>query len=510
MRFLTGPERTFLQAVSRLAYCNPFLPERVEHERQALGPLFVEGEPVWSLRVENPEEPRVNAWRIHEQVETLAPELRRRLLEGAPASEADHALYEDAVLYWLYYRYTNRLYAAAFDERRAGWGFYRQFRSDWQEYFELPDVALPTGHQPAHTFACFCQILRAFYHIFTHIVGNSMPAARLRAGVWQSIFTHDVRRYRRSLYDRMSDFPTLITGPSGTGKELVARAIARSRYVPFDESKLAFAADLSDAFYPINLSALAATLIESELFGHRRGAFTGAWQDRRGWLESCPAYGTVFLDEIGDVDLALQVKLLRVIDTRTFHAVGDTAVRRFQGKLIAATNRDLAEAMAQGRFREDFYYRLCADQIVTPTLRDQLRHSPGALREAILFVAQQVGGPEAEALAAEAEAWIRAHLGEDYTWPGNFRELAQCVRNIVVRNEYRPARRSAPQPRQDLAAAVNDGSLSVEELLSRYCTLVYAQSGSYEEAARRLGVDRRTVKNKVKPELLAQFRNSST
>ena len=108
--------------------------------------------------------------------------------------------------------------------------------------------------------------------------------------------------------------PTLVTGPSGTGKELVARAIALSRYIPFDATARAFAERPEESFFPLNLSALSPTLIESELFGHRRGAFTGAVGDRAGYLEACPPLGTVFLDEIGEVEGAIQVKLLRVLD----------------------------------------------------------------------------------------------------------------------------------------------------------------------------------------------------
>src|SRR6185369_7664900 len=173
----------------------------------------------------------------------------------------------------------------------------------------------------------------------------------------------------------------LITGPSGTGKELAARAIAESRYAAFDEHRVAFANDHVDSFFPINISALSPTLVESELFGHRRGAFTGAVADRKGWLETCAESGSVFLDELGDLDPSIQVKLLRVIETRTFHPVGDTAGRRFHGKLITATNRDLSAAMQQGHFREDLYYRLCSDQVATPSLAEQLADSPAVLRE---------------------------------------------------------------------------------------------------------------------------------
>src|SRR5581483_11844501 len=215
--------------------------------------------------------------------------------------------------------------------------------------------------------------------------------------------------YRRTLYARMGDFATLITGPSGTGKELAARAIALSRYVPLDDRRMSFADDDAVAFFPINISALSPTLVESELFGHRRGSFTGAIGDRKGWLEACPALGSVFLDELGDLDPAIQVKLLRVIETRTFHPVGDTASREFQGKLIAATNRDPARDIRAGRFREDLYYRLCSDQIVTPSLAEQIADSPHVLRELVVYMSRKVAGAESETLAAEVIEWIGKH-----------------------------------------------------------------------------------------------------
>ncbi|MDH3599365.1 MAG: sigma 54-interacting transcriptional regulator, partial [Candidatus Tectomicrobia bacterium] len=368
---------------------------------------------------------------------------------------------------------------------------------------------MPTTHEAAHLFACFFQVRRAFHHIFRCIVGGSQAAARLRAAVWQSIFTHDMRRYRRALYERMGDFTTLIMGPSGTGKELVASAIGLSRYVPFNPDTSTFAEEFAASFHALNLSALPSTLIESELFGHRRGAFTGATQNRQGWLELCRPLGTIFLDEIGDLDAALQVKLLRVIQTRTFHALGDTTERHFAGKLMAATNRDLAAAMQQGHFREDFYYRLCSDLIVTPSLYEQLRESPEVLHALLLFITAGMVGAEAASLAAEVEDWIAHHLGRDYPWPGNFRELEQCVRNVLIRQTYHPPRQPEHSPYETLAQAVNHGTLTAEELLCRYCTLVFAQTGSYVETARRLQLDRRTIKSKIDPEFLAQLGSSA-
>jgi len=304
-----------------------------------------------------------------------------------------------------------------------------------------------------------------------------------------------MRRYRRILYARMGDFPTLITGPSGTGKELVARAIAAARYVPFDPERMEFADAPGESFFAINLAALSPTLIESELFGHRRGAFTGATGDRKGWLDACPEPGSVFLDELGEMELSLQVKLLRVIETRRFSAVGDTALRVFRGKLIAATNRNLAEEIQARRFREDLYYRLCADLIRTPSLRDQIADSPQVLHHLLLYMVRRTVGGEAEQCLPEVEGWINAHLPADYAWPGNYRELEQCVRNIVIRRSYQPIQ--APAAADSFTAKLQGGKVTAGELLAWYSALVYRQAGSYEEAAARLGLDRRTVKAKV-------------
>src|SRR5437867_3320161 len=389
MGFMSAEERALAAALSRLGYANPFLPERIEAEGAALGPAFVHADRVWSVRtdrtVQNP-----NVARLAERAAGLAALLRERLAAGAEPAEADRVLYEDVVLYLLYTRYEDDLLDLVVKAADGGDGgrrapFYEKFRADCQHFLALPGAALPGHHEPAHLFACLFQVRRAFHHIFWHIIGGSMSMARLRAAVWQSLFTHDMRRYRRALYERMDDVTTLIVGPSGTGKEVVARAIGLSRYIPFDVRAQRFAVHFGDLFHPLNLSALSPTLIESELFGHKRGAFTGALQDRAGWLEVCRPLGAVFLDEVGEIDAAIQVKLLRVLQTRTFQRLGDTQDRKFTGKIIAATNRDLAHQMQRGQIREDFYYRLCSDMITTPSLAQILRQSPDELHNMILF-----------------------------------------------------------------------------------------------------------------------------
>jgi hypothetical protein len=506
-------ERAFAAAISRLVYCNPFVPERIALERAALGEAFSGSAAVWSLRADAESE-RSNLAALVDCVEPLAERARERLATGSTAEPDDLVLYEDLVLYLLYQRDRldfQRTIAEALDGRGSAGSipYWRRFSDGFKRFLDLPGIALPTRHDAAHVFAMFFQIRRAFHHIFNAIVGGSMPAARLRAAVWESIFTHDMQRYYRVLHQHMVDYATLVTGPSGTGKELVARAIGQSRCIPFDSDRQRFAEDFATSFHALNLSAMSPTLIESELFGHKRGSFTGAVADRAGWLEVCKPHGTVFLDEVGELDAAIQVKLLRVLQTRTFNRIGESEERRFTGKIIAATNQDLARSMAEGRFRSDFYYRLCSDMITTPSLREQLADDPDDLFNLVLFITKRIVDDEAEPLAREVTDWIEGNLGRRYAWPGNFRELEQCVRNVLIRRAYHPARGepAADSPLRELLDAIAAGRLSAEALLNSYCTLAYFRAGTYEGAARAIGLDRRTIRARVDRDLLERLRD---
>ena len=517
MPLFTPNERRLAKPLAELAYCNPFSPERMVLEKGALASDY-QPEPhlAWSRTSATDFDERPNVVALNQRAERLVRAARDQLASGAKASPADRQLYADLATYALYYRHVASQGAESWADRQAEEPkataakvktIWRAFRDDAQHFFNLPGQAPFPEHSADHLFACSFQVRRAFKHIFDCILGDSLPAAELRGKVWQSIFTHDFRRYRRSLYQQMGDLATLITGPSGSGKELVARAIAYSQYMAFDLKQEAFVGCISEAFLPINLSALSPTLIESELFGHCRGAYTGATSDHTGWLDSCPSHGAVFLDEIGELDPAIQVKLLRVVQHRTFSRLGEVAERSFAGKLIAATNRHLADEMAASRFRHDLYYRLCSDCIETPSLQVQIAGRPEVLTGLLHHLAQRLVGEEADQLAEEVEASIALHLGPDYAWPGNIRELEQCIRNVLVRKEYRPMSTSQASPHPWLADD-EAGTLTAEQLLVNYCTMVYARLGSYEQTAQRLGLDRRTVKGKIDPSLLETLRET--
>jgi DNA-binding NtrC family response regulator len=497
----TTTERAFAEAVARINATNPFLPERVAEERAALGDEFVVAGSEWN-KLPPAETSHPNHARLTERAGALIEQARVRWPKDGRVAKAEAAVYEELAGFWLYQAYALRFDAVIREavSARVGSGavrveFYAAFKADAERLLVLPGFALLETQTVPHLFACAFQIRRAFHHIFRSLAGGSAPMARLRASIWQSVFTHDLNRYRRVLHARMGDYATLVNGPSGTGKELVARAIALSRYLPFDPRRGGFTEDFSTAFFPLNLSALSPTLIESELFGHRRGAFTGALADREGWMEVCPAGGSVFLDEIGDVETGIQVKLLRVLQSRTFQRLGDTETRTFNGKIIAATNKDLAAEIRAGRFREDFYYRLCSDLVQTPSLREQLDDTPEELTVLAGYVARRLlGEDEGAAFAREATGWIEKNLGSGYAWPGNFRELEQCMRNLLVRGTYRPTLVGGGD---DWNGLLSGGRLTAEEVLRHYTRQVHAQAGSVEEAARRLDLDRRTVKARL-------------
>lgn len=490
------------KSISGLAYCNPFLPERIDYEREILGANFDEKEAAWNTQAGHFGD-RLNLDKIVALIDNFVSKIQRRFQAGTKGSAKETGLYKDAALFFIYHKYHENFQGlietnGVTSSHSGRPDFFAEFRREYKRFLDIPGIQSKEGSEAAHFFACFFQVRRAFHHIFSYIIGGSSASAKLRASVWQSIFTHDMKRYQNNLYRIMGDMTTLITGPSGTGKELVSRAIGMSRYIPFNENSGRFEGDFKQTFLPLNISSLSPTLVESELFGHKKGAFTGALQDRAGWLETCSPLGTVFLDEVGEIDAAIQVKLLRVLQERTFQRLGDTKELKFRGKIIAATNRDLAEEMEKGSFRSDFYYRLCSDIVSTPSLHEQLCESPEELNILVSFITARMVGDEAPRLACEGVKWIEKNLGPDYKWPGNIRELEQCIRNVMIRNEYHPpVQEESSDTKSTFTEEILAGSLTADELLTKYCTLVYSQTGSYQETARRLGLDRRTVKAKI-------------
>ncbi|MFB9899797.1 sigma-54-dependent transcriptional regulator [Cerasicoccus arenae] len=496
IRLFTPEERPLAQSLARLVWMNPFEDARKVLEREILEGQGGRGAEKSDLAA------------ILALLERTIRAGREHWDSAKVPNDRDAYLYQELVFFHVFHQFRrdfDKVIEAAHTRGSAAQRipFYDRFSMEVRHWLPGGFVGAYATMEETRLFAVFFQVRRAFQHIYQYIIGASPAATKLRARIWQSIFTHNMDRYQRVLADRMGDIITLITGPSGTGKELVARAIGLSRFIPFNPNSREFEEDFVKAFYPINLSALSSSLIESELFGHRKGAFTGALQDRKGYLSVCGQHGTVFLDEIGETETSIQVKLLRLLQTRTFSPIGDTEQHVFRGKIMAATNRDLLVEIQAGRFREDFFFRLNADHVRTPSLREILRESPDELENLVSHIARKsVGAEESATLTDEAMTVIARDLPSDYAWSGNFRELEQCVRNILVHGEYTAQPLGSPDANSrasELALEIQLGRLTANELLSRYVTLLYEKTPNFEELGRRLELDRRTVKKYVNP-----------
>ena len=344
----------------------------------------------------------------------------------------------------------------------------------------------------ARYFAFFFQLRRAFYFMYRSMAGECESMRRLRESLWNNVFTHDMRGFEAALWNRMEDFSTLILGETGTGKGQVAAAIGRSGFIPYLPAERRFAANFTETFIAINLSQFPESLIESELFGHRKGAFTGAIDHHEGVLERCDAHGALFLDEIGEVSVPVQIKLLQVLQERTFAPVGGRERKRFSGRVIAATNQPLDRLRSEGRFREDFFYRLCSDVIRVPTLRERIAESSAELPQLVRILVERIAG------TADLADQVMERLPNNHFWPGNVRELEQAVRRILLTGRYTPeAAAAASDEDAMLVEKLRAGELTAAELLARYSAMLHRRLGTYAEVAKRTGLDPRTTRKYV-------------
>ena len=478
-------QRPALHAGAKFISTNPFTEEWVALERVVICERFDGNGRVLSLRGK-PGEPLENTRLVGEVLWPAHEALHARLAAGATFTDDERAVYVNSAILRLYDGVDTELQGVA-DTGVLRPGVYALFVLEYERLLGVAGgkVGLPAA---PHLFALFYQFRRAFYVIHTTILGVSLPVARLRASVWDAIFAGGLLlRYASWSFDQMERGCSLIVGPTGTGKELVARALGVSRYLPFDPQTETFAALPGEDFHLVNISALPVSLIDTLLFGHARGTFTGAIKDAEGVLARCRRNGTLFLDEIGDLEPEIQVKLLRVLQEWRYTRLGDAVEQEFWGRIVAATQPRLLRGE---RLRDDFYYRISESILHTPTLRARIDEAPGELRLLVRAFAEKKVGPHyAEALTEETLAFIDAEL-RDHPWPGNVRELRVCVGNVMSHHAYTPrsvvAAGSASQARPVPA--------TLDELQRKHAEDAVEETGSRTAAAQLLGVNYRTLR----------------
>ncbi|MCC6159725.1 MAG: sigma-54-dependent Fis family transcriptional regulator [Deltaproteobacteria bacterium] len=278
-----------------------------------------------------------------------------------------------------------------------------------------------------------------------------------------------------------SNATALIAGESGTGKELVARAIHYN------------SARSSGPFAPVNCASIPEGLLESELFGHVKGAFTGAIESRAGFFQTADG-GTIFLDEISEISVAMQVKLLRVLQEKEVCMVGSTRPRRIDARILASTNKDLSALVKQGAFREDLYFRVNVLTIVVPPLRERGDDILILARHFVEKFARELGRntPDFEDTALEA---LKA-----YDWPGNVRELENIVQRVVVMSDHeRIGAADLPEMMRFSVERPPGPLMTLAENEERHIrSVLTAVGGNKTRAAQILGIDRKTLREKTK------------
>jgi NtrC-family two-component system response regulator AlgB len=277
------------------------------------------------------------------------------------------------------------------------------------------------------------------------------------------------------------DAPVLLLGENGTGKGVLARrlhAASRRREHPF---------------VAVNCPTLSDELLASELFGHARGAFTGAVRDQPGRVESAEG-GTLFLDEVGELPLPLQAKLLRFLQEKQFERIGEARTRKADVRVVAATNRNLTEAVRSGTFREDLLYRLNTIEVVVPPLRDRREDIVSLARGFLAFFSRTVGRGPAQ-LTSEAEEFLKGSL-----WPGNVRELRNAMERALILSGGQVIAPEALGAHGATAAPgpILGGNFTVDEIEREHILRVIARTPTLDEAARVLGLDASTLWRKRK------------
>ena len=472
---LKESDRNFFSQVVKTIYMNPFCDERMEVLCQ-ISPRFLEDR-------------------------TIAPELNAHIsrLDNSGFNSVQQFKGEDSRIMMQAYLYQEFIRFAPDFEKLILYQMRQRTKSMTVPFAQKLIARLKSrgfhGEDCVRYFALLYQLHRAFYLISEFLVGDSPSMKQLRLALWNNVFTYDVGLYDQHLWNRMEDFSTLLLGETGTGKGSAAYALGCSGFIPFDTGKVQFAQNFMETFIAINLSQYPESLIESELFGHRKGSFTGAVENHEGIFDRCSAHGALFLDEFGDISIPIQIKLLQVLQERTFSPVGSHKLKRFEGRVIAATNRSIEDLRRKRNFRDDFFYRLCSDVIVVPTLRQRIEESPSELEQMVNLLITRITGEASASLTDMVLEILKRDLPPDYQWPGNVRELGQAIRRILLTQHYEgDISITSPNLEEEFVGQIYNGSLKANEVLNQYCKILYERFGTYQEVARRTGLDPRTVK----------------
>jgi transcriptional regulator with AAA-type ATPase domain len=536
---LIDPRRLlFLEPVSRLYTTSPFDPAWEELERTAMrigsglhpglrsaepssapGPVGEHGE-----RRSSGGELTENLRRMSEAIGTAVAATAGALEQGVGGTDHELTVYRGAALYRLFDEYGAEL-QRLIDEDGVDVPFHDAFLARYRSLFRHRGMGLSVP-EPSHLLALFYQARRAWYFASTKILGGSKSARAARLAIWRANLARDACAYAGGLYRVMDEIPVLITGETGTGKELAAECVAWSRYIPFDAGARRFVRRPREDYHRRNFCEVPDELVESALFGHKRGSFTGATADSPGFFGLPRANGSLLLDEVGEIPRHVQAKLLRPIQNREYTPVGDNHPREIQGRLMFATHRDLEIMCREDTFRPDLLERMNGAHVHMPSLGQILAEAPGELRTYVrAFVGKRIDPPE------QAEAWTETVVASihaqrpHHPWRRNLRELQHYTERCLLGDAdplapapatttpaSPPAATTTPPPSSEiLGRRAKAGEVTLDEVARAYVTCMYALTGeNASETARRAKIDRKKVSRLLDFDRLARWLRGRT
>jgi DNA-binding NtrC family response regulator len=456
---------------------------------------------------------RMTQW-LDEAVTVAADALKH----GALATPAELDVYQGLALYALAVEFGPML-QPHIEANEVEVPFWDEFEKRRLKYFKHAPVVVPG---PEHMLSILDQMRRARHFAETKILGASRLAQAARAAIYRANLPSDLHAYAEGMYLRIDALPVLITGEPGSGKDLAAECIGWSRYRPFDKNARRFVAKYDADYHARSLCEFPRDLIERELFGHKKGAFTGADADAPGFFALARRHGTLFLDEASQIPLHVQAKLLRPLQNRVYFPLGGTTPVPIQGRLLFASNKDLESMCREGTFHADLHERMNGLHVHMPPLRAE---EPEEIEARVrTLVAAQIRRPD------KVEWWtaqVMASIPKGHPWRGNMRELVHYVERFLHNGHAGGAAGPAPEVGVAAAAAsaapapategrvvssaavsseerlwqmARAGELPAEEVMTVLVTRAAVNNdGNKAETARKLGIDKRTVARHIDP-----------
>ena len=301
--------------------------------------------------------------------------------------------------------------------------------------------------------------------MYRELIGTSHLMVELRRNLWDSVFTHNVVLYETYLLNKMQDFSTLILGEQGTGKSLAAKIIGKSAFIPFNAKNKKFKENFTKIFISLNLSQFHCENLEKELFG------------KNGIFEKCSKYGTVFLDEVEKLPFSVQMKIVKLLQDKSFCILGSTDTVLFQGRIVASAEEVLNVEYNKTVFRDEFLSCISSDIIIIPSLRDRIKKEPKELDNMLIHIISKIGVRDYKELVVIVKETIDKQLGKSYLWLGNIKELEQCVHRVLLKGEYKGRELGIEKNNmQTLCNKIKAETIDAKTILSIYCYTLYKKT----------------------------------